>query len=577
MSDQNNKPVLDEQTFARLLEAAYVLQEHNRQVKELGESLESHSEELRQRDRLLENAREKSRKFAEQSAPNGDYTLTLAEIVEAQHQIQMRHLDLDHALAVVAERVMRIAGASGAGIGLLDGATVRYRAAAGAPALPVGSEVALQSAVCQANVRTGQVIRTDDVDTEFLFDPEPCRARGILSLLAVPIYHDGNIVGALELYFDRLQGYAEQDVHTCQLMAGLVTEALGRDSESKLKKSMAEERSSMLAAIERLQPNLSALAREQSPPAAPIAPGTTQAQKVTCWKCAQPLLAEEQFCGNCGAPRSSAAEPATMQSKLASAWQKQQGEAQADHAFSAGETPAFPPAFAAEGSDGDSAGEETAHEEIAHPAAEEFAAPRSLWSRKKIDGKPRADSQASDREDEAEAGRVVPISTTTLATTEPDPAVWSSASKTRDFFESLSGGREPGALAQFWRARRGDIYLVVALILVVVVIRWGIWSNHPVGAQAHGSPAPSAAHAPASSENNLSTFDKVLIAFGLADPPETPENRGNPDVQVWVDLQTAQYYCPGSDLYGKTPKGKMTSQRGAQLDQFQPAYGKTCE
>ena len=155
MTDQKNKPVLDEQTFEKLLEAGYVLQEHNRKLRELEESLESQSELRREQELLVQAARQKSQTESETSArAHADYTLTLAEIVEAQHQIQMRHLDLDKALAVVAERVARITGASGAGIGISEGATIVYRAGAGSPALPVGSEVPLQIAICQANVRT---------------------------------------------------------------------------------------------------------------------------------------------------------------------------------------------------------------------------------------------------------------------------------------------------------------------------------------------------------------------------------------------------------------------------------------
>jgi hypothetical protein len=68
-----------------------------------------------------------------------------------------------------------------------------------------------------------------------------------------------------------------------------------------------------------------------------------------------------------------------------------------------------------------------------------------------------------------------------------------------------------------------------------------------------------------------------LISLGLAEAPEAPEYKGNPATQVWVDLQTALYYCPGSDLYGKTIKGKFTSQRDALLDQFEPADRKGCD
>jgi len=69
----------------------------------------------------------------------------------------------------------------------------------------------------------------------------------------------------------------------------------------------------------------------------------------------------------------------------------------------------------------------------------------------------------------------------------------------------------------------------------------------------------------------------MLIQFGLAEAPDPPPDKGKPGVQVWVDQRTALYYCPGADLYGKTPKGKFTTQREAQLDQFEPAYRKVCD
>jgi hypothetical protein len=165
---------------------------------------------------------------------------------------------------------------------------------------------------------------------------------------------------------------------------------------------------------------------------------------------------------------------------------------------------------------------------------------------------------------------------TALAKSERTTA-WSSAASARDFLEQqLALAKRPGALIRFWNARRGDIYLAVAVILVAVVIGWGIWSNHSV--RATGSPAAAAtANRKAGPEANLSLFDRMLIGLGLAEAPPAPEYRGNPNTQVWVDLHTALYYCPGADLYGKTPKGKFTSQRDAQLDQYEPAYRKSCD
>jgi putative methionine-R-sulfoxide reductase with GAF domain len=574
VSDKKNKPGLDEQTFEKLLEAAYVLQEHNREMRQMEESLELHSEQLRQQEAETQAALLRSSQRAQETErPNGDYTLTLAEIVEAQHQIQIRHLESDQAMAVVAERTARITGASGAAIGILEGKTIRYRAGAGSPALPLGSEAPLETAICAICVRTGQVLRTPDVNTEFLFDPELCRTRRIESLVAVPIYHDGNIVGALELYFDKVQGFAEQDIHTCQLMAGLVTEAIGRSSELALKKSMAAERSSMMAAIEKLRPNLLPLANDQrsaatSNAAAPAVPG---AQISACWKCGGKVVVEEQFCGKCGAPRVSDSDHSSMQSKLASAWHMQQASQDVVgsplHRESAGSAGAGLNAITNEISlpTTSSSGLEENNAWSVHGNAPEGDAEipgtaLSLASRPDTDGK----------------DKTLEDSAATL--TKPQDVTWSSAAKARDFLEALAETPPPNALARFWRARRGDFYLAIAVILVIVVIRWGILSGHSVDAtNGTGVSASASRRKQPAADANLSMFDKFLISLGLAEAPEVPEYKGNPDTQVWVDLQTALYYCPGSELYGKTPKGKLASQRDAQLDQFEPASRKACD
>ena len=582
MTDKDNKPVLDEQTFEKLLEAAYVLQEHNRKIRELEQSLESQSEKLQQelaRQALQQRGSPQSR---ERSPSDGDYTLTLAEIVEAQRQIQVRHLGLDDALAVVAERVARITNSSGAAIGILEGTAVRYRAGTGAPALPIGSETPLNTAICVASVRTGKVIRSEDVNTEFLFDPELCRKRGILSLLAVPIYRDGDIVGALELYFDRIHGFAEQDIHTCQLMAGLVTEAMGRDAELHLKKSIAAERSTMLAAIERLKPGLAATTEDRSVTTShpTLSASSATTGESPCWKCGSNVLAKEQFCGNCGAPRASDKHPSTMQSKFASAGLMQQRNRQT---------------FAAAPSNGTIPGGDATRrtmadhkdrvafpeEEIADQQPGPFSGPdleENSPSGPFLSTSAAEDAAVGCVSSDGQLHESVKGRSTAMVVPHQD-IVWTSAAKAREFLESVSGTRAPGALARFWRSRRGDFYLAVALILVVVVIRWGIWADHSVGATGTGSAVSGSAHRRKQLDPNadLSVFDKLLISMGLAEAPDAPEYKGNPETKVWVDLHTALYYCPGSDLYGKTPKGKISSQKDAQLDQFEPAYRKACD
>jgi putative methionine-R-sulfoxide reductase with GAF domain len=582
VTDQEKKPVLDEQTFERLLEAAYVLQEHNRKMRELEERMEFQSARLREQERIIQAPiGEGKAKSEESSRSESDYTLTLAEIVEAQRQIQMHHLELDKAMSVVVERVTKITGASGAAIGLLEESTVHYRAGAGRPALPLGSEAPLETAVCSASLRTGQVIRCEDVNLEFLFDPELCRPRGIVSLVAVPIHREGDIIGALELYFDKPHGFVEQDIHTCQLMAGLVTEAIGRDAQVTLKKSMAAERSTMLAAIERLQPSLAAWAKDE-PAATTRAASTPAAAKSVCGKCGSKLLAEEQFCGKCGASRTGDGGLSSLQSNLASAWRMQPDEHDPVAAMLLGRK--LSPTDMARVAEHEPEHEVGLEEET---AGDLLPAPFSLPALPESDPLATPPLAASLNEDALEASlppelqldeSPVPAPSSSLVKHQGD-VIWSSAARARDFLESLSATRSPNALNRFWRSRRGDFYLGIAVILVLVVIRWGIWSNHPVGATGRGTAVSGSANRgkqPAP-DADLSTFDKILVGLGLAEAPETTSYKGNPYTQVWVDLHTALYYCPGSDLYGKTPQGKLTSQRDAQLDQFEPANRKACE
>jgi GAF domain-containing protein len=663
VTDEKINPGFDEQTLAMLLEAAYVLQEQGQQsptakpnlvlqndphptqqapppsppappseppTREAAPSLStsplaessllppSPAQGFTTETFLPEPSPAKSSSPA--SVSKDDYTFTLAQIVGTQDQIRLRRLDLENTISLVAERLTEIAKAGGAGIALLDGLKARYRGSAGLMTLPPGTELPVEKALCVACLRAGQVIRCSNLNSEFLLDVDACRRRGIHAIIAVPIYHSGKVAGALELYFATTQAFTDQDVHTCQLMAGLITEALAREEEVDWKNSAASERALMLETLEKLKPGLAALAeapadksgggRNSVPAVASSAP------KFICRTCGHQLMGEEQFCGSCGAPRS--ADPPTqrradylppsMKSEAASLWHMQEALKKiATAAPAAGELGrefTISDVVADEKPLADSI-EEEMPELFASPEmriarmspppdvpehVEDFAIPAigarstepprhelriSLAASEDVDvgdAKPRNQTQQNSDEQEE---KLEPAAAIALAHPAAVPN-WSSAITAREFLETLAAAKQPGGLARFWQARRGDIYLAIAVIFVAAVIRWGIWSNHSVSAT--GTPtAATAGHRKPAPDSDLSTFDRMLISLGLAEAPPVPEYKGNPDTQVWIDLHTALYYCPGTDLYGKTPKGKFETQRDAQLDQFEPAYRKACD
>ncbi len=114
-----------------------------------------------------------------------------------------------------------------------------------------------------------------------------------------------------------------------------------------------------------------------------------------------------------------------------------------------------------------------------------------------------------------------------------------------------------------WRVKlrfhRADVYLGAAVVVAALALLW---------------PAASSPRRP-----GLGLFERALVSLGLAEAP-APVVRlqgGDPGIQVWVDPHTAQYYCQGEEQYGKTAGGRVSSQREAQMDHFEPAGRSVCE
>ena len=301
VSEEKSKPTFDEQTLGKLLEAAFVLQEHNRESRKLAQNLEKKRDLIEAESREPDSKKEVSAPATEKTAAPGDYTVTLGKIVETQRQIQVGQLELHSTLSLVAKRVAEMSRANGAAIGFVDGQFMHYRAVAGPKAPSADSTVPADKALSFSCINTGQVVRYEDCELEGGVAKEECQQRGIRSLVAAPVYLQGNVAGSVELYYAEPRAFTDQDVHTCQLMAGLVTEALVRDEELTSKRSLATERAAMLEALEKLQPNLAALVEKQAD--ARIAPADDLPSISMCAKCGHELLAGEQFCGECGSPR----------------------------------------------------------------------------------------------------------------------------------------------------------------------------------------------------------------------------------------------------------------------------------
>jgi GAF domain-containing protein len=534
-------PVLDEATFQKLLAAAYVLQEHH--------------------DRTSSPASNPT----PPENPNTDSdTSILAQIVETQHEIQTGHLDLDGTTGLVLERILKITGAQGSSIGILEGDEFVYRAARGILGAQSGKTVRPEAALSASTLLHDMILRCPQAATDFRVNPELTRRLGIGSFISVPVLHNGKTGGSLELAFSQPDAFGDQDVRTCQLMAGLVTETLTRTTEEQWRRGLAEERASMLEVLEKIKPQLARLANSPDAAVTLSQVHPPASDEMQCHQCGNSLAPGEAFCGACGSSRASGTHGG-LQSKWATLWNLKvaEDERTSDSVMKPGDD-ARPPI-----------------EQHQYSESRTTPAPSSQEL---------SEMPASSRGNEASQTETKHETVVTEEQTPETTLVPKGPAETRVWLRSIAVSPPAVQLKGFWqnsaafvRAHRGDLAMGASFVLFLITIFWAVSSNHTTTSADSGNVQPATTspakprRKPIPQPPKLSFFEQMLVSLGLAEPPPAPSYSGNPNVPVWVDVHTALYYCPGSDLYGKTAQGKIASQRDAQMDQFEPASRKVCD
>jgi putative methionine-R-sulfoxide reductase with GAF domain len=135
---------------------------------------------------------------------------------------EMAQRDLEAALQLLAERAQYITGASGAAIALLEGDEMICRASAGPSAPALGAEVQVKTGLTGESVRTRQVLRCDDAETDPRVNRESCRSLGIRSVMVMPLVHEQEVLGVFELMADRPQAFEERDITAMERLAEMV-------------------------------------------------------------------------------------------------------------------------------------------------------------------------------------------------------------------------------------------------------------------------------------------------------------------------------------------------------------------
>ncbi len=166
--------------------------------------------------------------------PRGVQVRTAAEIASGDYRSALRELLEPDALfdRLISELLLLIPSADGALVGLVgEGGLIRFVEAAGALHGLVGSTLDPVHSLAGLAIRTGTVLRCDDVDTDPRVDAEMLRQVEMTSLVSVPLQHGGASIGVVNIVARRPYAFSDDDILRCTLLADFLASIICSSAE----------------------------------------------------------------------------------------------------------------------------------------------------------------------------------------------------------------------------------------------------------------------------------------------------------------------------------------------------------
>jgi TonB family protein len=143
------------------------------------------------------------------------------EIAAMRRDLVTQKLEGEEALAFIVERTRSVTRATGTAIALEEDGNVVCRASSGnAPGL--GAHLDPNSGLSGECVRTGEIVRCEDTETDPRADRLVCRKLDLRSIVIVPVRIHGHLSGVLEAFSSRAHAFQSSDVLLLRRVADLV-------------------------------------------------------------------------------------------------------------------------------------------------------------------------------------------------------------------------------------------------------------------------------------------------------------------------------------------------------------------
>ncbi|BBL76460.1 sensor domain-containing diguanylate cyclase [Methylomagnum ishizawai] len=160
---------------------------------------------------------------ANTSEPTRDQLLAL---IHTQTELIKLGLDLPAIMALATERAQAMTQADGAVIEIAEGHEMVYRAVSGRASNSLGLRLARNASLSGLCVASATALRCDDSDTDPRVDRDACLRIGIRSMVAAPLIHLGQPVGALKVLAAQPGAFGERQLRLLSLVCESLSAAM---------------------------------------------------------------------------------------------------------------------------------------------------------------------------------------------------------------------------------------------------------------------------------------------------------------------------------------------------------------
>jgi GAF domain/Sel1 repeat/PilZ domain len=163
---------------------------------------------------------------AEPSGPTPvlDLGYLLSAVDTVRREVSEAGADRDAVFQFIIAHALRLTGADGAALAYLTDGNMICRARAGEPAPPLGAAVDRKQGLSGECIRSATIVGCEDTENDSRVDREICRALGIRSMLAAPIFSGLRVVGLLEVFSPRPQSFTKAHEMVLEKLAEAVPE-----------------------------------------------------------------------------------------------------------------------------------------------------------------------------------------------------------------------------------------------------------------------------------------------------------------------------------------------------------------